>query len=178
MADPDTPQRLSEWFRLWRVPLRKFLTGKRTVRNSDLDDVAQEVFLRLMRYERSELVEHPQAYLFKVAVNVAAEWSIRGRRVQFREPRHLRELADEQTTADRVRHVELQKEVERALLSLTPPQREVMRLQFFEGLSRVEIAARLEITERSVKRIQAKSYEKLRVQLDPGLLRDISDGRE
>ena len=50
-----------------------------------MDDAAQEVFLRLLRYDRGELVENPQAYLFKVATNVAAEWSIRARRERERE---------------------------------------------------------------------------------------------
>src|SRR5687768_9221214 len=76
MSD-DTKRRLSDWFRQWQVPLRKFLKGKARVRAADVDDVAQEVFLRLMRYEKGELVEHPKAYLYKVAVHVAAEWSIR-----------------------------------------------------------------------------------------------------
>ena len=45
----------------------------------DVEDVGQEVFLRLMRYETAELIEHPQAYLYKVASNVATEWSMRAR---------------------------------------------------------------------------------------------------
>jgi RNA polymerase sigma-70 factor (ECF subfamily) len=178
MTDRHTSRRLSDWFRQWRVPLRKFLTGKGAVRAADLDDVAQEVFLRLMRYDQTGLIEHPQAYLFKVAVNVSAEWAIRGRHMQFSEPQRVQELVDEQAILDRDRQLDLQDEVERALLSLTLPQRKVMKLQFFEGMSRSEIAAHLAITERSVKRIQAKSFAKLRLRLDPELLRDISDGRE
>ncbi len=42
-------------------------------RSGDLDDIAQEVFLRLLRYERTEQAEHPQAYLFTIASNVAAD---------------------------------------------------------------------------------------------------------
>lgn len=51
--------------------------GFRLSRPADFDDVAQEVFLRLLRYDAAQIVEHPQAYLFKMASNVAAEWSIR-----------------------------------------------------------------------------------------------------
>jgi DNA-directed RNA polymerase specialized sigma24 family protein len=44
---------------------------------SDLDDVSQEVFPRLLRYDNAELIEHPQAYLFRMASNVAGanRWS-------------------------------------------------------------------------------------------------------
>ncbi len=79
MSGPETAKRLTEWFRLWRVPLRKFLIGHGAVSSADVNDVAQEVFLRLLRYDRAELVEYPQAYLFKMAANVANEWAIRAR---------------------------------------------------------------------------------------------------
>src|SRR5215471_1442992 len=98
MPDRDARARLTDWFRQWRSPLRKFLIGKGAVPTSDLDDVAQEVFLRLMRYDRSELIEHPQAYLYKMASNVAAERAIRGRYARSREPEWLAALATEDTS--------------------------------------------------------------------------------
>src|SRR5688572_16273140 len=80
MSDTDTRRRLADWFQLWRTPLHKFLIGKAAVPPDDLEDVSQEVFLRLLRYDPVELVEQPHSYLFKMASNVAAEWSIRARR--------------------------------------------------------------------------------------------------
>ena|SRR2546427_7067363 len=65
MGEVDPKRRLADWFRQWRSPLRKFLLRRGSVPASDLDDIAQEVFLRLMRYDRTELIEHPQAYLFQ-----------------------------------------------------------------------------------------------------------------
>lgn len=178
MSDPNSTSRLADWFRQWRVPLRKFLIGKGAIPTSDLDDVAQEVFLRLMRYERAELIEHPQAYLYKMASNVAAEWAIRGRYVRPHESKWLAGLSADEQPEDEASQVELQNEVERALLTLPPRQREVLRMQFFDNLSRMQIAERIGTTERSVKRALAKSYEMLRVQLDAQLLKGITDGRE
>src|SRR5712671_376693 len=131
MTSPDSKNRLSAWFQQWRLPLRKFLIRKGTVLSADLDDVAQEVFLRLMRYDRTELIEHPQAYLFKMATNVAAEWAIRGRHMRTHEPKWLAELGDESQVEDKAGHIELQDEIERALLTLTSQQREVLKLQFY-----------------------------------------------
>src|ERR1700735_4583764 len=131
MAKRDTRHRLSDWFRQWRLPLRKFLIGRGAAR-SDLDDVAQEVFLRLMRYQLTELIEHPQAYLYKMAANVAAEWAIRGRQVRVHGSQWLAALPAEDRVEDHILHLELQDEIERALLSLTAQQRQVMKLQFFE----------------------------------------------
>jgi hypothetical protein len=33
----------------------------------------------LLRYDRAELVEHPKAYLFRMATNLATEWALRAR---------------------------------------------------------------------------------------------------
>jgi RNA polymerase sigma-70 factor (ECF subfamily) len=140
-----------------------------------LDDVAQEVFLRLMRYERAELVENPQAYLYKMASNVAAEWAIRGRNSRPHESKWLEGLSagvSSQTGADQL---DLQSEVERALQTLDPRQREVLKLYFFEGLSRTQIAQKIGLTERTVKRTIIKSYEVLRNELDAELLAGVSD---
>jgi RNA polymerase sigma-70 factor (ECF subfamily) len=178
MSSQDSKKRLADWFRQWRVPLRKFLVGRGAIPASDLDDVAQEVFLRLMRYERAELIEHPQAYLYKMASNVAAEWAIRGRYVRPHESKWLAGLSAEDRPENEASQAEIQDEVERALLALAPRQREVLRLQFFEGLSRMQIAERIGTSERSVKRTLIKSYEMLRVKLDAELLKGITDGRE
>src|ERR1700744_846480 len=91
---------LSEWFRRWRTPLRRFLAARGLVRVEDLDDVAQEVFLRLLRYESAEVVQHPQAYIFKMAANVAAEWAIRSRHRLAHEPRWLSTLVAQDTLED------------------------------------------------------------------------------
>jgi DNA-directed RNA polymerase specialized sigma24 family protein len=78
--------RLTDWFRDWRAPLRRFLQRHRKDLAADVDDVAQEVCLRLLRYDRSDLVEHPQAYLYKVAMNVSAEWATRSSRRRQHSP--------------------------------------------------------------------------------------------
>src|SRR5437762_13422601 len=123
MTQADPKRRLTDWFRQWRGPLRKFLVGRGAVPAADLDDVAQEVFLRLMRYGRAELIEHPQAYLYKMAANVAAEWAIRGRYMRSRDPEWLAGFVGEDQGDDALNQagqIELQDEIERALMSLTP----------------------------------------------------------
>lgn len=170
MTSPETSQRLIAWFREWRHPLRKFLIGKGSVRAADLDDVAQEVFLRLLRYERAELIEHPQAYLYKMAANVAAEWAIRARVTHPHESKWLADLKSDGQPEDDVARSRLGDEVERALNTLSPRQREVLKLQFSEGLGYAEIAVRLGTTHRAVKRMVVKSYERLRQELDADLL--------
>jgi RNA polymerase sigma factor (sigma-70 family) len=174
--DQESMRRLTDWFCVWREPLRRFLVGKSSVPTADLDDVAQEVFLRLLRYDRAELIEHPQAYLYKMAANVAAEWSVRMRYARPHEAKWLADLTANERAGDVAAQSELQGELERALMALTPRQREVVKLLFFESLSRAQIAERLGLSERTVKRILMKSYEELRQILHLELLTGISDG--
>lgn len=178
MRDPESTGRLSEWFRRWRSPLRKFLIGKAAVPLSDLEDVSQEVFLRLLRYERIELVEHPQAYLYKMAYNVAAEWAIRSRSRHPHESRWLAGLVADELPEDSAQLQGIEREVARAVNTLHPRHREVLKLHFAEGLTRAEIAERLNMTPRSVKRSIIHSFDRLRAELDPGLLGDLRNGRE
>jgi RNA polymerase sigma-70 factor (ECF subfamily) len=178
MSAGDAKTRLSDWFHQWRSPLRKFLRSSGVARTTDIDDVAQEVFLRLLRYERTELIESPQAYLYKMATHVAAEWAIRARNVRPHESKWLANLVTPNQPEQEAGRSELHDEIERALQLLPARQREILKLHYFENLSRAEIAERLGTTERSIKRVVMKTYERLRLQLDPELLGDLADGRE
>jgi len=170
---------------------REYLTGfasgalrcadswvKTGVPAADVDDVAQEVFLRLMRYEKTELIDHPQAYLFKVASNVAAEWAIRARNKRPHEHKWLMNLIERHQADSPLMLAQSREEVERALNKLSPHQREILKLFFADELSYAEIAARLGESLRSVRRQFEKSYARLRHDLDPELLGVIRHGRD
>ena len=152
------------------------MIGKAAVPLADLEDVSQEVFLRLLRYDQAELVEHPQAYLFKMASNVAAEWSIRARSRHPHESKWLAGLVDEDLPEDRATRENTQQEIERAINTLSARHREVLKLQFSEGLGYAAIAERIGSTPRSVKRCITKSYEKLRLELKSESLGVLGEG--
>lgn len=178
MSNPNPENRLVEWFRRWRTPLRRFLASRSAVRPADFDDVAQEVFLRLLRYGTAEIVEHPQAYLFKMAANVAAEWSIRSSNRLAHEPQWLASLEADDRPDDELDREAAQLEVKRALDALLPRERAILKLYFEEGLSQAQIAQRLGISFRIVRRDFEKSYAKLRRELNDELTRALQYGRE
>src|ERR1700721_1445913 len=63
---------LLEWRQRWNRSLFQFL--RRRVRSSvDVQDLAQETYLRLLRVDLTE-VRKPLAYLLQVASHVALEW--------------------------------------------------------------------------------------------------------
>jgi RNA polymerase sigma-70 factor (ECF subfamily) len=178
MSPPELRHLVSDWFRQWRVPLRKFLHSRKAIRNAELDDVAQEVFLRLLRYDRAKLVEHPQAYLFRMASNVAAEWTLRPSYQRAHEAHWL----DTLPTGDEPAHAAEQQDAKAAIASainaLPDHQREIVRLHFEEGPGYGEIAERLGTSHRSVKGHLARSYAKLRRTLNADLIGALTHGRE
>jgi RNA polymerase sigma-70 factor (ECF subfamily) len=178
MTRPPAHNALSEWFRRWRSPLRKFLVGRGAVRVADLDDVAQEVFLRLLRYETAEVVQHPQAYIFKMAANVVAEWAIRSRHRLAHEPRWLNGLIAQDTIEETFDNQVVQREIKRAIETLTARQSAIVKLHFEEGLSKAEIALRLGLSPRVVQRDFETSYSRLRRELALKLTGALHHGRE
>src|SRR5437763_1721302 len=129
----DLQALVGQWFRQWRAPLRRYLSRKGSGSAADIDDIAQEVFLRLLRYERAELIEHPQAYLFQVASNVSAEWAVRSSR---RLPHHsewLEDLVDTLSVESELERESVNERLRRALETLPERAREILRLHFAEG---------------------------------------------
>lgn len=178
MAKPVQESRLAEWFRRWQMPLRKFLAARNAAKVADIDDIAQEVFLRLLRYGSAELVEHPQAYLFKVAANVSAEWALRARNRFEHDPRWLDLLVSDDQLDDYFDSEVVQREIQRALRTLTEREQQVIRLHFEDGLTHREIALRLGVTLRIVRRDFETSYGKLRRELGIRLTGALSHGRD
>jgi len=168
MRTHSTHQRLTDWFQSFRRS-RSLLRKLWCLSESDLDDVAQEVFLRLLRYDNLELIEHPQAYLIRMATNVAGEWSMRSRRRHPHDARCLDDLEAESDPERELTRETAHQQLREALAGLPPRQREILRLHFGEGLARAQIAELLETTERTVKRDLINAYARLRIVLESGV---------
>jgi RNA polymerase sigma factor (sigma-70 family) len=159
--------RLIEWFGKWRKPIRSWLRNRASVPPGDIDDLAQEVFLRLLRYSDDIAVDNPQGYLFRIAANVANEWRERSRVRKPHDDSWLEELqiesGDEPENAfARSRATEY---VQAAVDRLPPRQREVLLLHVNEGLTYKQIAQQRGLTYRIVLRDLTRAYSTLRMQL-------------
>jgi RNA polymerase sigma-70 factor (ECF subfamily) len=161
---------LGDWFRELRLPLRGFLARRRMGTAADIDDIAQEVFLRLLRYDSAEPVSHPQAYLFKIAANVSAKWATHSR---HRLPHHsdwLSELVDTMSPESELERAGIDEQLAKALQTLPARAREILRLHHSEGMTNPEIASKLGLTRKIVKRDTARAYAALRIALDRDLV--------
>lgn len=159
--------RISSWFGRWRKPIRSWFSSRASVPRSEVDDLAQEVFLRLLRYSDDVAVENPQGYLFRIAANVANEWRDRSR---VRHP-HDRSWLDElqidpaEQPDNSVFQSRVSKHLQHAVDQLPTRQRQVLLLHVNEGLTYKQIADRLGVTYRIVLRDLTRAYASLRMRL-------------
>jgi RNA polymerase sigma-70 factor (ECF subfamily) len=181
-AASDTPEpadhgttnnRFTQWFKEWRKPVRHWLSRRASVPAAELDDLAQEVFLRLLRYSEKTAVENPLGYLLRIAGNVASEWRERARVSKPHDQEWLEELQIEpdQEPENSVNQARSDANVQAAVDQLPLRQRQVLLLRVNEGLTYKQIAERLELSPRIVLRDLSRAYSQLRTRLDPGDLK-------
>ena len=156
---------LLEWRRRWHRNLFQFL--RRRVRSSfDVQDLAQETYLRLLRTHDLSEVRNPQAYLLQVAKHVALEWCDRQPRSDSNVVLDDEMLVDGQLPELEVDALLSQQRLETVLASVSPMMRAVLLLRLRDERSYQEIAAELRITERQVRRYLARGYERLRLAIE------------
>jgi len=133
--------------------LRRFFAAR--LRNqADAPDLAQEVFLRLMRVEHQETIRSPEAYLFTVASHVLHQHTLRQASVPASV--ELSELFSELQPASKddpmMRAYGQQRlaEVERTLAGLPPNVASTLMLHRQAGLSVEEIARELCVSRAAV----------------------------
>jgi RNA polymerase sigma factor (sigma-70 family) len=129
---------------------------RRTRARTDAADLAQEVYLRMLRVNDVEAIQSPQRYLFTVASNLLKENAElerrRGSSVELEAAsaeRQMQELPNFEHDVDTARRVERLRVV---LEQLTPKCRAAVVLQYRYGLSYQEIADRLGVSPHMVKK--------------------------
>jgi RNA polymerase sigma factor (sigma-70 family) len=135
--------------------LKSFLF-RRVRRQPDAADLAQEVYLRMLRVPDMDAIRSPEAYLFTVARNLAKEHARRGyeerHALDVHDP-HVEEQLDGSPSApgdiDQEHRVERLREV---LDQLSPKCRAAVILQYWHHQSYQEIARQLGISTHMVKK--------------------------
>lgn len=161
MASPAHSQRIAEWARSWNAGLTRFLR-RRVPGQIDAEDLAQEVYVRLLRVEKLDSIEEPQAYLYRVASNVAAEWRMRACHSKPHSADELDALVAAATPESLLNEAQFSAQLNAALSTLAPMGRAAIYLKLRDGMSHEEIAKHLGITPRRVRRHLTHAYAHLR----------------
>lgn len=127
--------------------LRRFLASRLRHRAADVQDLVQEVFLRLLRIEHHETIRSSEAYLYTIAFHVLHQHVLR--RSAMPEAVEITALINELESApgnDPARQFETQQQLEElqaALQQLSPKAQAVLLLHRRDGYSLEEIGVQL-----------------------------------
>jgi RNA polymerase sigma factor (sigma-70 family) len=161
--------RLIERFGKWRKPICKWLRSRESVPFGDVDDLAQEVFLRLTLHSDDVAMDNPRRYLLRIAADVVNEWR---RKSPARTPHDDSWLEGSKIESvddpDNALARSLATAYVQAVVDRLPArQREVMVLHVNEGLTCKQIAAQRGLPYRIVVRDVTRAYASLRMKLQP-----------
>lgn len=147
----------------WEAALRRWLSRNAPAQTSELEEVAEEVFIRLSRYSEDTLVKSPQRFVLLVAANVVDEW--RGD-LESEAPDRQALIGEEESGKGSAVSKKLVKQVKAAVENLPERQRRMLLMHVNEGMSYHEIAKVVRMTPRLVQRDLARAYANLRGQVD------------
>lgn len=125
---------------------------RRRVRTeSDARDIAQEAYLRFIRLAKPDVIENPEAYLFRIASNLVWEHQLRrkneGRSAAISEP-----AAEDSTPLDLAVSAQAAQRVRAALEELAPAPRAALVLHLRDGLTCAAIGAQMGVSVSMVKK--------------------------
>jgi len=150
-VDPDR----TRWFLQCVLPhepaLRAWLASKRRL-GVDVDDVIQETYTALAAKKTVEDIEHPRAYIFRIAHMLVVRHVRRARIVSIQVNEDLEWTGDapspEQTLIDR----DVLRQVADAISDMPGQARTAFVLRRVHGLSQREIAKRMSLSENTVEK--------------------------
>jgi RNA polymerase sigma-70 factor (ECF subfamily) len=155
-------------FRRYARELRRYF-DRRLGQPHEVEDLAQEVYLRLLRIDSAKHVENPLAFVYGVAHHVLADHISAERRAREALPlegevsevgldRPSEMLADQLEES-----LDVQQQVARALEQLPPMHAAVVLLRDRDGLSQEEVAERLSLSVHTVKKYIAEGHAMIRL---------------
>jgi RNA polymerase sigma-70 factor (ECF subfamily) len=146
---------------------RKFLerTAQRILGDDpEVQDVVQEAYLAALR-RGGEIEPSPRAWLFRVTINLAKRALRSQARRERREALSSPPAADPGPVECAIRR-ESQRLIAEAVDDLETPQRDAVRLRFFEELDYASMARRLSVNQEAVRSCVRRAVQLLRLRLD------------
>ena len=134
---------------------------RRVRRQPEAADLAQEVYLRLLRVPDMDSIRNPEAYLYTVASNLAKEHALKERHLNaaldIDEPAVQEQLADLPGFGAFLDNEARVKRLRQVLKELPPKCQAAVALQYTQGLSYAEIGQQLDISPHMVKKYLSRA---------------------
>ncbi len=143
------------------LDLRHFITS-RISQMDELEDVIQEVYLRLSRYEDIKGIRSPKSFLFRIAQTVMID---RNRKAVVRQVSAHSPLDDTQLTDNtplQEQQVAGKQELDvfcAALKAMPPKPRQAFILSRMDGLTYKEIARHMAVSVKSVEKYMSDALD-------------------
>jgi len=145
---------------------------RRVSHREDAEDLAQEVYLRLLRAEHSDgAIRNPEAYLYTVAVNLLRERAALARRRGENASLDTVEenlLSVEAVTEDDIDRASREKRITEIVLGLPPKFRAVIVMHYHHGLNYQEMAKYFGVTPHAIKKYVGQALRLCRRELRQG----------
>jgi RNA polymerase sigma factor (sigma-70 family) len=142
--------------------------ARRRVGRQEAEDVVQDAYLHLLQKGAIAGLDHPRAYLFRIAANLAVD-TVRKAKIRLRyadDEVVFLSFADASAAPEAMMERSLEMRRFQACLAELPQRcRDVFCLNLIEGLTHTEIAQRLGISVRTVDRHIAKGLDHVRRRL-------------
>ena len=153
---PETKKTLVErLFAQHRGHLQTFFF-RRVHSHPDAAELAQEVYVRMLRVPDMEAIRNPEAYLYTVASNLGKEHARQEHKdaavLDIEDPLVQEQLAELPAFAGQLDTEQRIRRLREVLQQLPPKCRAAVVLQYWHGLSYEEIAQRLGVSTHMVKK--------------------------
>ena len=143
-----------------RAALEAFF-HRRIKTKSDAPDLAQEVYVRMLRVSDADAIRNPELYLYTVANNLVKEHAILDRRrssgIDVDDTTVQQQLAELPAFDADIDATQRMARLREVLAQLRPTHRAAVMLHYRDGLSCSEIARRLGVSSHMVKKYLAQS---------------------
>jgi RNA polymerase sigma-70 factor (ECF subfamily) len=153
-------------FGRYRRELHRYLM-RRLREPQDVDDLAQSVYERLLRFDDEKVVHKPLAYLYGVASHVLADFRIEEERdhehvVAHDESEDWAECPSCILPDDLADRLNLQQQIDLAIAQLPPTHAAVLLSHKRDGLSYEEVAEKLGLSIHTVEKYVTQAKARLR----------------
>lgn len=145
----------------YSASLHTFL-ARRLHRRDEVEDLAQEVYIRLLKVGNGDFVLNPLGYILRTAAHVVVDYYRRAQEpvvVNSEIVDYVAENPSEHLTCPLGKRLNSQQQLSVALAQLAPIHVSVILMHYREGYSYEEIADRLEVSVRQVERYLANAKQ-------------------